>query len=94
LIFFVGGATYANAYNNINIHIAPEYREFSMSVTGIADSLGILCAGLVSLWLEPAICDFQVSHGNDLCLQVSGNYTQPLPMEYILEASRFLLNWA
>lgn len=66
----VGGATYVNTYYNVNTESKPEFREFSMSATGLSDGFGVLLAGVCGLLMEPALCAFQVSRGRDLCEQV------------------------
>ena len=63
----LGGATYVNAFYNIARNVDPAYREFSMGVTAVADTLGITVAGLTSFALTPALCAWQVETGTDLC---------------------------
>jgi battenin len=42
-------------------------REFSLGATSVSDSGGICVAGLVGLWLEGALCGWQVRRGRDWC---------------------------
>lgn len=58
----LGGSAYVNTYANIQRKVHPDNLEFSMAATGVADSIGISLAALVSLILEPALCS-----RNDLC---------------------------
>lgn len=34
-------------------------REFAMGAVGLSDSAGVVCAGLISLHLEKALCNYQ-----------------------------------
>lgn len=45
-------------------------KELAMSVVGVSDSLGITCAGFISLWLEGFLCSLQRTYGNGLCEKV------------------------
>ncbi|KAI9591592.1 batten's disease protein Cln3, partial [Syncephalis fuscata] len=63
----LGGATYVNCYYQITKNVPSVYREFSLGSVGAADSLGIASAGLISLWLEGALCQWQQAHGSELC---------------------------
>ena len=58
----LGGAAYVNTYANIKKKVSHENVEFSMAVTGVSDSLGISLSALISVFLEPALCDL-----NELC---------------------------
>ncbi|KAG0069288.1 battenin CLN3 protein [Linnemannia elongata] len=77
LIFWeglLGGATYVHTYIGIskNLEHDPRGKEFALGVVGVADGLGILLAGVVSLWLEPALCQWQVAErGVNLCLNMA-----------------------
>lgn len=42
-------------------------REFRIASVGFADTLGILCASVLSIGLEPWLCGVQVGRGRDLC---------------------------
>ena len=54
-----GGAVYANAFLNVSEQIEETYREFSMGVTGAADSTGITIASLVSIQLHKVLCHYK-----------------------------------
>ncbi|KAF9922634.1 battenin CLN3 protein [Linnemannia zychae] len=77
LIFWeglLGGATYVHTYIGISKDLDndPRGKEFALGVVGVADGLGILLAGVVSLWLEPALCRWQVAErGVELCLSMA-----------------------
>lgn len=64
-----GGLVYVNAFHNISESpdIEDSEREFSIGVVGVSDSFGILMAALFSLWLEPAVCRYQVADGRPWC---------------------------
>ncbi|KAJ1961553.1 battenin CLN3 protein [Dispira parvispora] len=73
IIFFeglLGGATYVNTFFNIRNDVPLAYREFSLGVVGVGDSIGITLAGLTALWLEPSLCHWQLQEGNPLCTQL------------------------
>ncbi|KAJ1653286.1 battenin CLN3 protein [Dispira simplex] len=73
IIFFeglLGGATYVNTFFNIRNDVPLPYREFSLGVVGVGDSIGITLAGLSALWLEPSLCHWQLQQGNPLCTQL------------------------
>lgn len=65
----LGGLVYVNAMHNCaeSSAILPADREFSIGVISVADSIGILTAALVSLWLEPALCQYAVARGRPYC---------------------------
>ena len=55
---FLGGGCYANAFNLISSEIPVKYREFSMAITSVADSIGIALAGLIAIPVHNIICEF------------------------------------
>jgi len=69
----LGGATYVHTYIGISKDLEqdPKGKEFALGVVGVADGLGILVAGLASLWIEPALCQWQVEKGVELCLSMA-----------------------
>ncbi|KAF9980854.1 battenin CLN3 protein [Mortierella antarctica] len=70
----LGGATYVHTYIGISKDFEhdPKAKEFALGVVGVADGLGILIAGVASLWIEPALCQWQVVHrGVELCLAMA-----------------------
>lgn len=52
----LGGAAYVTTFCNITEQVERRNLEFSMAFTGVADSLGILLAGLTCLVYEPFLC--------------------------------------
>lgn len=73
LIFWeglLGGAVYVNCFAEIMEHVPVEEREFSLSATTVSDSGGICIAGLLSIFMETSLCDYQVAHGRDWCRQI------------------------
>ncbi|KAF8975865.1 battenin CLN3 protein [Entomortierella lignicola] len=77
LIFWeglLGGSTYVHTYIGISKDLEhdPKGKEFALGVVGVADGLGIMIAGLASLWIEPTLCHWQVvERGVDLCLAMA-----------------------
>lgn len=69
----LGGSTYVNAFYNMARDVHPVYREFSMGAVALADTLGITVAGVSALFITPALCGWQVAHGNELCRNVKAN---------------------
>lgn len=70
----LGGTTYVQTYMVISRDYEhdPKGKEFALGVVGVADGMGIMLAGLVSLWIEPALCQWQVvQRGVDLCLAMA-----------------------
>lgn len=70
LVFYeglLGGAAYVNTFMKVAETATPNDREFSMGAVGISDSAGVVCAGLISLWLEPSLCNYQKSTGRPWC---------------------------
>eukprot|EP00033_Pygsuia_biforma_P003902 GCRY01004273.1.p1 GENE.GCRY01004273.1~~GCRY01004273.1.p1 ORF type:complete len:448 (-),score=67.63 GCRY01004273.1:58-1401(-) len=49
----LGGSTYVNAFFLLSHRVESSKREFSLGVTSVADSFGISCAGLSSIFVEP-----------------------------------------
>lgn len=73
LIFWeglLGGAVYVNCFAEIMEQVPVEEREFSLSATTVSDSGGICIAGLLSIFMETSLCDYQVAHGRDWCKQI------------------------
>ncbi|KAG0092345.1 battenin CLN3 protein [Podila epicladia] len=70
----LGGSTYVHTYICISRDLEhdPKAKEFALGAVGVADGLGITMAGLVSLYLEPALCRYQVvERGIELCLSMA-----------------------
>ncbi|KAF9300273.1 battenin CLN3 protein [Mortierella antarctica] len=70
----LGGTTYVQTYICISRDLEhdPKAKEFALGAVGVADGLGITMAGLVSLYLEPALCRYQVvERGIELCLSMA-----------------------
>eukprot|EP00804_Cyclotella_cryptica_P000004 CCRYP_013706-RB/>CCRYP_013706-RB protein AED:0.05 eAED:0.05 QI:382/0.66/0.75/1/0/0.25/4/80/517 len=53
----LGGSVYVQGYSRINLDVPIEIREFSLASAGVADSLGILLADVVSLFIQSCIYD-------------------------------------
>ncbi|GMS99726.1 hypothetical protein PENTCL1PPCAC_21901, partial [Pristionchus entomophagus] len=52
----LGGASYVNTFNNIHKEVAPDVREYSMSVASMSDSFGIVISGFLSIPIHNFIC--------------------------------------
>ncbi|XP_030748507.1 battenin [Sitophilus oryzae] len=53
----LGGSSYVNTYYRITNEVAPENKQFSMAITGFADSAGISLAGIFAILAHNAICN-------------------------------------
>ncbi|RWS17715.1 hypothetical protein B4U79_13995 [Dinothrombium tinctorium] len=53
-----GGAAYVNIFYRISVESAPRHKEFSMSVTTLVDSTGIMLAGFTSIPAHNALCKY------------------------------------
>ncbi|KNC54893.1 BTN1 protein [Thecamonas trahens ATCC 50062] len=49
----LGGATYVNAFYRISQDVEEGYREFSLGVTSVGDSTGIVAAAVAGFFVEP-----------------------------------------
>lgn len=70
LIFYeglLGGLAYVNTFLLVSESVSPGEREFAMGATTVSDSAGIVIAALISLWLEKALCRFQIDTGRPWC---------------------------
>ncbi|KIM73637.1 hypothetical protein PILCRDRAFT_723458 [Piloderma croceum F 1598] len=74
-----GGLAYVNVFYHVNqfpmrddvdAELAKQEREFQIGSIGFADSLGILCASLLAIPTELALCRAQVGRGKMLCKAV------------------------
>lgn len=63
----LGGAVYVNTFAEIMEKVPRAEREFSLGATSVSDSGGIVVAGLVGLWLEPKLCEWNVKSGRPWC---------------------------
>lgn len=66
----LGGAVYVNCFAEIMEKVPEDEREFSLSATTVSDSAGICIAGIVSIFLEPRLCNYQVAHGRGWCKEI------------------------
>lgn len=64
----LGGLLYVNTFLSVSEEVPKGKREFSMGCVGISDSFGIMIAGCINWWLEQHLCQYQVNHGRDWCL--------------------------
>lgn len=55
----LGGAAYVNSFYNISIEVQPEFKEFSLGVASVADSMGITLSGLTSSFLQSWLLSVQ-----------------------------------
>lgn len=63
----LGGFAYVNTYMLVSEQVSVSEREFSMGTVGMSDSAGIVVAALVSLYLEPSLCSYQLRTGRPWC---------------------------
>lgn len=70
LVFYeglLGGASYVNTFMLVSETVPLQDREFAMGSVGVSDSGGVVCAGLISMWLEKYLCGIQKSTGRPWC---------------------------
>lgn len=63
----LGGASYVNTFMLVAETVPLHDREFAMGSVGVSDSAGVVCAGLISMWLEKHLCGIQKSTGRPWC---------------------------
>lgn len=63
----LGGAAYVNTFMLVSEKVPHKDREFAMGSVGVSDSAGVVCAGLISMWLEKSLCRYQQSTGRPWC---------------------------
>ena len=64
VIFFeglCGGSVYVNAFYMISENVPEEVQEFSLGIASVADSLGIVLAGLISTPVHNALCHLKMN---------------------------------
>ena len=64
VIFFeglCGGSVYVNAFYMISENVSEEVREFSLGIASVADSFGIVLAGLISAHIHNALCHLRMN---------------------------------
>ena len=69
----LGGAVYVNCFANILEEVPAGEREFSLSATSVSDSAGICIAGLLSIFIEVKLCNWQVARGVDWCRNIEAS---------------------
>ncbi|CAJ0933107.1 unnamed protein product, partial [Mesorhabditis belari] len=52
-----GGSSYVNTFNWVHKNIAPDVKEYSLSITSMSDSFGIVCAAFSGIVVHNFICD-------------------------------------
>uniref|UniRef100_A0A914PJR8 Battenin n=1 Tax=Panagrolaimus davidi TaxID=227884 RepID=A0A914PJR8_9BILA len=65
LIFFeglLGGASYVNTFYRVHNEVAPDIREYSISIASSSDSFGIVISGFSAIPLHNYICSQQKYH--------------------------------
>ena len=66
----LGGLVYVNAFAEIQEKTPKAEREFSLTVTSVSDSTGILAAGFLATALEVGLCSWQLKMGRDWCTRI------------------------
>ena len=51
----LGGSVYVQGFSRVNMDMPMELKEFAIASVGVADSLGILVADVISLFLQSCI---------------------------------------
>lgn len=70
LVFYeglLGGLSYINTFRLVTERTKLSEREFAMGCVGMSDSGGIVLAATISMFLEPALCQYQVHNGRPWC---------------------------
>ncbi|XP_064605922.1 battenin-like [Liolophura sinensis] len=57
----LGGCAYVNTFYKMSEDIAPEYREYSLSVASVADSCGIAIAGTIAIPVHNTLCKLHIA---------------------------------
>uniref|UniRef100_A0A915C519 Battenin n=2 Tax=Parascaris univalens TaxID=6257 RepID=A0A915C519_PARUN len=52
-----GGSSYVNTFDRIHNYVAPDVREYALSVGSLGDSVGIVIAGFTSIPLHNYVCE-------------------------------------
>uniref|UniRef100_A0A0R3RPH2 Battenin n=1 Tax=Elaeophora elaphi TaxID=1147741 RepID=A0A0R3RPH2_9BILA len=55
-----GGSSYVNTFTHIHNFVKPDVREFSMSISSLGDSIGIVIAGFASIPLYNYVCQMSM----------------------------------
>uniref|UniRef100_A0A7E4UNW4 Battenin n=1 Tax=Panagrellus redivivus TaxID=6233 RepID=A0A7E4UNW4_PANRE len=55
----LGGSSYVNTFDRIHSEVAPDTREYSMSIASLADSLGVAISGFTAIPLHNFLCNQQ-----------------------------------
>lgn len=63
----LGGAAYVNTFMLLREQVSLDEREFALGAVGISDSAGIVIAAIISMQLEPKLCQYQVDDGRPYC---------------------------
>ncbi len=64
----LGGGVYVNVFAEIGERVEVEGREFALGAVSVADSAGIVLAGVGGVGLEGWLCGWQVERlGRDWC---------------------------
>ncbi|GMG07941.1 unnamed protein product [[Candida] boidinii] len=63
----LGGAAYVNTFMLLREQVSPTEREFALGAVGISDSAGIVIAAIISIQIEPRLCQYQVDDGRPYC---------------------------
>lgn len=70
LIFYeglLGGGAYVNTFIRVSEDVELSEREFALGCVGISDSFGIVLSAVISLWVEPTLCHYQIKDGRNWC---------------------------
>lgn len=70
LIFYeglLGGGAYVNTFIRVSEDVELSEREFALGWVGISDSFGIVLSAVISLWVEPTLCHYQIKDGRNWC---------------------------
>ncbi|GMM32387.1 amino acid transporter [Martiniozyma asiatica (nom. inval.)] len=63
----LGGAGYVNTFSQVRETTKESDREFALGCVGISDSMGVVIAAIVSIFLETQLCKYQVHNDKNWC---------------------------
>ncbi|KAI6245729.1 hypothetical protein HI914_06283 [Erysiphe necator] len=69
----LGGAVYVNTFAAIMRNRNGEEREWSLAATTVSDSAGILIAGIIGIFIEPQLCEWNIRYKRPWCQEAGGS---------------------
>eukprot|EP00571_Detonula_confervacea_P004719 CAMPEP_0172314092 /NCGR_PEP_ID=MMETSP1058-20130122/21636_1 /TAXON_ID=83371 /ORGANISM="Detonula confervacea, Strain CCMP 353" /LENGTH=550 /DNA_ID=CAMNT_0013027859 /DNA_START=25 /DNA_END=1677 /DNA_ORIENTATION=- len=79
----LGGGVYVQGYNRVNMDMPVELKEFAIASVGIADSLGILVADILSLFIQS--CIYRLNNIEGAVVECPVNTTRTTGLGFALQ---------